>query len=679
MNDDAPNPLLALGHPLPFDVIRPEHIVAGVRALLQQARERLNAIATDPPSLQGTLEALDTMTEPLDDAMAVVSHLESVSTTPELRAAYGEVQPEVSAFYSSIPLSEPLWSALRNFAATDEAKQLQGERRRFLEKTLANFRRQGAELDAAGKAEVAALEVELGKLTLKYAQNVLDATEAFEFLVEDEARLAGLPPSALAAARQSAEQVGKSGYRFTLQAPSYLAAMTYLEDGGIRERLYRAYHTRATRGEHDNRPILRRILELRRRKARLLGYRDFADLILEDRMARSGDRARRFVADLRVRTEPAFEREKAELLAFRRQIEGEDAPPLAPWDVSYYAEKMRRALYDLDEEALRPYFPADRVMEGMFIIAKYLYGISIVPWEGAPTWHPSVRTFEMRDERGQPLAHFYADIYPRASKRDGAWMHGLRNGYGGSSRSVAVFAGNLTPPLGDKPALLTHREVETLFHEFGHLLHHTLSRVELRSLAGTNVAWDFVELPSQMMENWCWEREALDLFARHVDTGDPLPDALLDRMRRARTFRAASAQMRQLGFAEVDLALHIDFDPASAEDPMEIGRTILERHSPTKLPEEYAMLASFSHLFASPVGYAAGYYSYKWAEVLDADAFALFQEAGIFNRVLGERFRQEILERGDSEEPGELFRRFRGRDPEQEPLLRRLGLLEAQG
>jgi oligopeptidase A len=676
---DAPNPLLALDHPLPFDQIRPEHVVPGVRALLRRARERLDAIAAAPPSLQGTLEALDTMTEPLDDAMAVVSHLESVATTPELRAAYNEVQPEVSAFYSGIPLSEPLWGALRAFAATDEARQLQGERRRFLDKTVADFRRQGAELDAAGKEEIAAIDVELGKLTLKYAQNVLDATAAFELLVEDEARLAGLPPSALAAARQSAEQAGKPGHRFTLQGPSYLAAMMYLDDGAIREQLYRAFNTRATRGEHDNRPVLRRILELRRRKARRLGYRDFADLVLEDRMARSGDRARRFVADLRARTEPAFEREKQELLAFRRQIEGAGAPPLAPWDVSYYAEKQRRALYDLDEEELRPYFPADRVIEGLFAVARRLYGISVVPWEGAPTWHPSVSAFELRDEGGRSVAHFYADIYPRASKRDGAWMHGLRNGYGANPRSVAVFAGNLTPPLGDRPALLTHREVETLFHEFGHLLHHALSRVELRSLAGTNVAWDFVELPSQILENWCWEREALDLFARHVDTGEALPEALLARMRRARTFRAASAQMRQLGFAEVDLALHMDFDPTSAEDPVALGRAILERHSPTALPAEYAMLASFSHLFASPVGYAAGYYSYKWAEVLDADAFALFQSAGIFDRAVGERFRREILERGDSDEPGELFRRFRGRDPEQEPLLRRLGLLEAQG
>ncbi|MCU0657544.1 MAG: M3 family metallopeptidase [Polyangiaceae bacterium] len=674
MSQEPENPLLTLKHPLPFDQVRPEHVLPGVRRLLQQARERLDAIAASPPSLEATLEALDRLTEPLDNAMTVVGHLESVATTPELRAAFNEVQPEVSAFYSGITLSEPLWRSLQAFAATEEAKGLQGERRRYLDKTMADFKRQGADLDAAGKEAVAAIDVELGKLVLKFSQNVLDSQKKFELIIEDEGRLKGLPASAIAAARQSAEQVGKAGYRFTLQAPSYLAVLTYLDDASIREQLYRAYNARATTGDLDNRPVLRRIRELRRRKANQLGVRGFADRGRAARMAQSGERARRFVTQLRERTEAAAEREKAELLAFRRELEGPDAPPLAPWDVSYYSEKQRQARYDLDEEELRPYFVADRVLDGLFSVARQLYGISVIPWEGASTWHPSVRAFELRDETGASVAHFYVDIYPRETKRDGAWMLGLLSGYGAQPKSVGVFAANLSPPVGDRPALLTHREVETLFHEFGHLLHHMLSRVELRSLSGTNVAWDFVELPSQILENWCWEREALDLFARHVDTGEPIPDTLLSRMRRARSFRAATMQMRQLGFAEADLALHIDFDPSSGGDPMALGRSILERHAPTPLPDDYAMLASFSHLFASPVGYAAGYYSYKWAEVLDADAFALFQQEGLFSRSLGERFRREILAKGDSEDPAELFRKFRGREPEQEALLRRLGL-----
>lgn len=672
MTSPLENPLVGLHHPLPFDQIEPPQIRPAVDSLLEGAKQKLESIAITPPSSQATLEVLDTATEALDDAMAVISHLESVATTPELRAIYNEVQPEVSAFYSSIPLSEPLWKALQMFSQTKEAQQLTGERRRYLTKMLSDFKRQGAELDATGKKTIEEIDTELAQLSLKFSQNVLDATSAFELIVEDESNLAGLPESARAAARQSAQQAQKSGYRFTLQAPSYLAVMTYLENRSLREQIYRAFSTRATQGEHDNRPILKRILELRRKKANLLRFRHFADFILEDRMAKDGNSARNFIAALQKSTVPAFEAEKEDLLTFRRQLEGPDAPALEAWDVSYYAEKQRKALYDLDEEELRSYFQADRVIDGLFSVAQKLYGISIIPWENASVWHPSVRAFELRDERGQSLAHFYVDIYPRESKRDGAWMHGLLSGYGAKPHGVGVFAANLTPPIGDHPALLTHREVETLFHEFGHLLHHTLSRVELRSLAGTNVAWDFVELPSQIMENWCWEREALDLFARHVDTKELLPDALLDRMRRARTFRAATAQMRQLGFAEVDLALHMDL--SSEEDPMAVGRAILERYAPTPLPTNYAMLASFSHLFASPVGYAAGYYSYKWAEVLDADAFSLFQKEGIFNRTIGNQFRREILEKGDSEEPDRLFQNFRGRAPKLEALLQRLGL-----
>jgi oligopeptidase A len=669
----ASNPLLALTHPIPFSTIQAEHVVPGVRQLIAEAQARIDEIAGGS-GFEGTLGALDAATERLDNAMGVVGHLESVANTPELRAAYTEVQPEISAFYSKITLNEGLWQALKAFDASDEARALTGEKQRLRTKVVADFRRQGADLPPEGKEKLLALDVELGQTTLKFSQNVLDATNAFELIVEDEARLAGLPPSALDAARQSAAEAGKSGYRFTLQAPSYVPVMTYLADAGLREQLYRAFNRRATSAEHDNRPLVRRILELRRQRANLLGFTSFADLVLADRRAKNGETARRFVDDLRQKTGAAFRRENEELMAFRRQIEGPDAPALAPWDISYYAEKQRRALYDLDEEALRPYFAADRVIEGLFQVAARLYGLKVEPWADAPVWDPAVRAFTLRDEHGAEVARFYSDIYPRPSKRDGAWMQGIFTSHRTSPVAVAVFAANLTPPVGDAPALLTHREVETLFHEFGHLLHHTLSKVELRSLGGTNVAWDFVELPSQIMENWCWERPALDLFAHHHATGETLPDEHLTRMRRARTFRAANMQMRQLGFAELDLALHIDFDPASSADPVELARTILERHSSTPLPAEHAMAASFSHLFASPVAYAAGYYSYKWAEVLDADAFSLFLEEGIFDRRVGDRFRAEILSKGDSEDPAELYRRFRGREPSLDPLLERLGL-----
>jgi oligopeptidase A len=632
-----------------------------------------------PRTWENTMGALDTLTEPLDEGMGLVSHLESVATEPALREAYSAVQPEVSAFYSSIALSERLWNALKAFAATDEAKALTGPRKRYLEKTLADFRRAGADLPPEGKKRLEAIDVELAEVTLKFSQNTLDSTGAFELLIDDPVKLAGLPKSAVDAARQSAEKAGKQGFRFSLQAPSYIPVMTYLEDRSIRETLYRAYNTRATSGDRDNRPLVRRILQLRREKAKLLGYPHFADLVLEDRMAKSGEAARKFVANLRDKTETFFRKENDDLLAFRRELEGANAPPLMPWDVSFYAEKLRRSRYDLDEEELRPYFVADRVLDGLFQIASRLYGIRIVSDPSAPVWHESVRAHSIVDDDGTPLGGFYVDLYPRTTKRDGAWMHGLLTGYGSRPAALEVVVANVTPPVGNRPALLTHAEVETLFHEFGHMLHHALSRVELRSLAGTNVAWDFVELPSQIMENWAWEREALDLFARHVDSGETLPDALLEKMTRAKAFRAANQQMRQLGFAEVDLALHIDLDPTGKEDPLDVGRAILQRYSAVPLPDEHAMLASFGHLFGDSVGYAAGYYSYKWAEVLEADAFGRFKEEGIFRREVGARFRDAILSRGDSDDPAELFRQFRGRDPRLEPLLERFGLVHPAG
>ena len=426
-----------------------------------------------------------------------------------------------------------------------------------------------------------------------------------------------------------------------------------------------------------------RILELRKAKAKLLGHPDFADLVLEDRMAKRGDDASRFVRDLEDKTRAAFARETRELQEFRAKTLGPSAGPMQPWDVGYWAEKQRIARYDFDEEALRPYFRADQVLDGMFEIAKRLYGIAVEPWVGAPAWDPSVRTYQVRDPgRGEQLGAFYVDLHPRETKRGGAWMAGLITGgpieQGGFSPHLGLFCANASPPVDGKPALLTHDEVETLFHEFGHLLHHMLSRVPVRSLAGTAVAWDFVELPSQIMENWTWERDALDLFARHWETGEAIPAQLFERMRKARTYRAASAQMRQLGFASVDLALHRDYDPTKDGDPVAYSRTVMERFAVTPLPPGYAMITGFSHLFAHPVGYAAGYYSYKWAEVLDADAFGRFKKEGLFSPEVGAHFRDAVLSRGDAADPMHLFVDFMGREPDLAALLERNGLLETQ-
>lgn len=669
---DSANPLLEIRYRIPFDRIRAGHVEPAITALIERGRERLEAIAAGPAprTFENTMRAIDTMTEPLDYALGIVKHLESVATYPELRAAYNAVQPAASAFYSGIPLHEGLWNSVKRYAATPEAQSLQGAFARFLTKTMDDFRRHGAELDPAGKARLQQIDVELNTLTTKFGQNVLDSTNAFDLVVTDENQLAGLPAMAVAAARQNAESKGISGWRFTLQEPSYLAVMMYLDDAGIRERMYRAHTTRAASGSLDNRPVLARILELRREKARLLGYSSFADFVLEDRMAHTGSRARAFVEDLKAKTQAHFERENRDLSEFRSALEGSGAPPLQPWDIAYYAEKQRRALYDFDQEALRPYFPLDRVVTGLFETVDRLYGIRVVEEPGAPTWDPATRYYSLRDSDGTLLGAFYADWFPRENKRGGAWMDAFITGV--PRPHVGLICGNLTPPLEGKPALLTHREVETIFHEFGHLLHHLLSDVELRSLAGTNVAWDFVELPSQIMENWCWEREALDLFARHYESGEPIPDDLYQKMKRARTFRAANAQMRQLGFAFLDLALHMDY--SGEGDVLEYARRILQEYTPAPLPDDYAMLAAFTHLFANPVGYGAGYYSYKWAEVLDADAFTRFERGGIFSSEVGREFRDRVLSKGDSADPADLYRSFMGREPDPGALLRRLGL-----
>jgi oligopeptidase A len=674
------NPLLSIGFDIPFDALLPEHVEPAVTELLERARRNIEAIENDPspPSYDNTLERLDTASEELEVVMTVVGHLETVMTSHELREVYNRVRPEVSAFYAKIPLRPRLWQRLKAYGASAEAATLGGARARFLKKTLEQFRREGADLESEDKQRLEAISRELSVLTSKFGQNVVASTAAFDLVIEDEARLAGLPEAAKERAREEAKARDLPGYRFSLQGPSMIPLLTYAADGELRRQVAMASESRATSGEHANPPLIQRILELRREQARLLGFADFADLVLADRMAKTGAAARKFVDDLAERCRPASEGEKRELLEFRRRLEGPDAPELERWDVGYYAEKQRQALYDFDSEELRPYFPLDRVVQGLFETAERLYGVRVRPNAVLRRWHPDVRAYDIIDERGDLLASFYADFFPRESKRDGAWMNALISGTtkpGASRVHLGLICCNVTPPVGNRPALLSHQEVETLFHEFGHLLQHCLSRVEVRHLVGTNVAWDFVELPSQIMENWCWESEALRSFARHHETGAPIPDSLFDKMQRARTYREATATMRQLGFATVDLALHVDYDLARDGDLLAYARRIAQPFSPAPLGDNYAMIASFSHLFSSSVGYAAGYYSYKWAEVLDADAFTRFKREGVFSREVGEAFRRSVLERGDSADPMDLYKDFMGREPSLDALLQRSGLV----
>lgn len=677
------NPLLGLDaegavDAIAFDRIDASHVAPAVEQLLAHARAAVEAIAAnvgEPPTYDSTLGALERATLALERASLVCEHLESAATTPPFRATWNETQPKLAEFWSSVPLHAGLFKAISAFAASDEAAALDPIRARHLAKTLEEFEKHGAKLDDIGKKKLMEIDVELSKLTTKFSQNVLDSSNAFELIVEDEARIAGLPELAKQAAAQGAAEKGKQGWRFTLHAPSFIPAVTHLDDRDLREQLYRAYNERASSGDLDNRPIIRRILQLRRAKASLLGFADFADFVTSDRMAKSGQRALDFIHNLRERTQAAFDREKAALTDYAGRA-------LSAWDVAYYAEKRRKQLFDFDEEALRPYFPLESVLGGVFEIFKRLYGVEFVARD-LPRWHESVRPYHLVDvESGARMATVYLDLFPRDNKVQGAWMGPIATATPPGAH-VAVVAANFTPPLKDPttgaetPALLSHREVETLFHELGHLMHQCLSRVTVRRLGGTNVAWDFVELPSQIMENWTWEREAVDLFARHYQTGATLPQELFDKITAARTYRAASVQMQQLGYAGVDLDLHVLLDPTSEDldhDPLERARRVLQPHVTAELPSTFAMLASFGHLFASPTGYAAGYYSYKWAEVLDADAFGRFREEGLFNPVVGTAFRDHILARGDSEDPGVLYEKFRGRPPSLDALLERLGL-----
>lgn len=669
------NPLLRLPFAIPFDQIKTEHIVPAIRDLIAESQKEIDRIAAmeGERTYDNTLQPLDYSTENLENAMALVRHLENVDNSPELRQAIQTIEPELSAFYAAIPLNEKLWIALQG-VKTDGLDPI---RSRFHTKQLDSFRRHGAELEPEAKKRLLEIEVELQQLCTKFGQNVLDSTNAWDLLIEDETRLKGLPESALRGARASAESKGKSGYRFTLQAPSYVPVLTYLEDAAIRRQLWEAYNARSGSGAFDNRELLKKILALRREKALMLGYFNFADYVLADRMAQRGEIAKEFLAELEAATAEKFSLEHQELQAFRHSIEGPDAPALEPWDIAYYAEKQRAALYSFDEEALRPYFEVDRVVNGMLKLFATILGIEVREQPNAKLYDPSVKYYEIFSD-GRMVGAFYADWFPRETKRGGAWMEGLRTGGpqpdGSFAPHLGVICGNMTPPTGGQPALLTHREVETIFHEFGHLLHHCLSEVPVRSLSGTSVPWDFVELPSQIMENWCWEREALDFFAHHYQTGDPIPEDLFQSMRRARQYRAASQQMRQLGFGTVDLALHSDYTPQFEEDPVDFANGFLARFTPTPLPANYGMILSFTHLFSAPVAYAAGYYSYKWAEVLDADAFSRFQKEGVLNPETGRSYRQNILAKGNSEEPKDLFRRFMGRDPDHLALLRRIGL-----
>jgi oligopeptidase A len=682
------NPFLDPSFHIRWTALVPEQVEPSIEAAIGRAEEALRAIEDNPqaPTFENTFLALDSTNDGLNRAWGRVTHLQSVADSPELREAHNRVLPRVSAFLARIPLRDALWRRLNAFARLAEAGRLSPVRSRFMSETLAEFREAGADLPAEGRTRLEALQTELAELTQRFSDNVLDATNAWQLIVEDESRLEGLPDHAKARARADAKAKGigtaeRPAWRFTLHMPSQEPLMTYAADEALRREVWHAAVAVGAAPPHGNTPLISRILELRAERARLLGKEHFADLVLARRMAKSGGRALEFIEDLRRRCASAFARECRELEEARARGTGLPPARLAPWDIAYQAERLRRAHYDFDEEQLRPFFPMDRVLSGLFGLAGRLFGIRVSerPKGEVEVWHPDVRYYDVHDPRGLHIGSFYADWHPRQSKRGGAWMNYLITGGpqadGSRKPHLGLICGNLTPPSPGRPALLSHREVETVFHEFGHLIHHLLGEVEIKSLNGTNVAWDFVELPSQIMENWCWEREALDMFARHFETGEAIPDALFGKMTAARNFRSACATMRQVAFARMDLLLHMRAaEFAGARDIESLLRaSVADCMVPTEPPSP-TIIRRFTHIFSDPVGYAAGYYSYKWAEVLDADAFTRFRREGIFNERVGREFVDRILSRGNSADPAQLFRDFMGRDPDLAALLERSGL-----
>ena len=674
------NPLLELDGLPPFSKIRPEHVEPAIDALLAEGRaltERLLE-AGGPYTWKNLVEPLELFDDRLSRAWSPVSHMNSVVNSDELREAYNACLPKLSDYATEMGQNEQLFAAYKAVAEGDEP--LDPAQRKLLEHALRDFHLSGVDLPPDDKARFKAISSRLSELSSRFEENLLDATHAWSKLISDEKELAGLPESALALARQTAEQRDKKGWLLTLEFPSYLPVMTYADDRALRREVYEAFATRASdQGPHagrwDNGALMEEILALRHEQARLLGFENYAERSLARKMARSCDQVMTFLTDLAARSRPQAQRELAELEQFAREQHGVER--LAAWDIAYYSEKLRQDRYGISQEELKPYFPETRVLPGMFAVVERLYGMHITEVDGVDTWHPDVRFFEIRDDRGTLRGEFYLDLYARPRKRGGAWMDDCISRLFNDRVDqipVAFLTCNFSPPVGEKPALFTHDEVETLFHEFGHGLHHLLTKVDYPAVAGiSGVAWDAVELPSQFMENWCWEREALDLISGHWESGEPIPDELYRKMKAAKNFQSAMQMVRQLEFSLFDFRIHREYDPARGGRIYEILEEVREQVAVVRPPEWNRFPHGFSHIFAG--GYAAGYYSYKWAEVLSADAFSLFEERGIFDRATGEAFLHNILEQGGSRDAMELFVAFRGREPRIDALLRHTGIL----
>ena len=675
------NPLLETSDLPQFSKIKPEHIQPAVEQLIQECRKTTEQVLNQPNfSWENFCQPLAEVNERLSRAWSPVSHLNAVKNSPELREVYQACLPLLAEYGTWVGQHQGLYNAYLQLKNSAEFANYSQAQKKAIENSLCDFELSGISLPPEQQKRYGEIVTRLSELNSQFSNNVLDATMGWEKIVTDENQLKGLPESALQAAKQSAQNKGVEGYRFTLEIPSYLPVMTYCENRQLREEMYRAFVTRASEqgpnaGKWDNSAVMEEILTLRVELAKLLGFEHYTDLSLATKMAENPQQVFDFLENLAVRCKPQGEKELAELEEFCKTTENVTA--LEPWDITFYSEKQKQAQYSIKDEELRPYFPEDRVLSGLFELIKRIFNIRAVERFDVDTWHKDVRFFDLIDETDEVRGSFYLDLYAREHKRGGAWMDDCigrkRKADGSLQKPVAYLTCNFNAPIGDQPALFTHDEVTTLFHEFGHGIHHMLTQIDIGEVAGINgVPWDAVELPSQFLENWCWEEQALAFISGHYQTGEPLPKEKLTQLLKAKNFQAAMFVLRQLEFGLFDFRLHHNYQPNKADQILDQLKSVKQQVAVIKGVEWARTPHSFSHIFAG--GYAAGYYSYLWAEVLSADAYSRFEEEGIFNPTTGKSFLDEILTRGGSEEPMTLFERFRGRKPTLDALLRHKGI-----
>jgi oligopeptidase A len=669
------NPLLESSELPRFSEIKPEHVRPAMEELISKAKERIDELVQEKNHTYLSLvEARDRVEDQLSKSWSVVSHLNGVANSEELREAYNSTLPLLSEYGTEIGQNRDLFEAYKHLQTED----LSASKQRVVSNELLDFELSGVALEGEERERYKEIDQKLSKLTSTFSDHVLDATMAFKIHIDSSERLEGLPPSAMDLLAQNAEQAGLNGWLVTLDIPSYLPVMTYATDRDLRRELNEAYLTRASdlgpqKGEYDNGPLMQKILELRLEKAQLLACKSYAELSLKKKMAESEDDVLRLLYRLVERSRAQGEEETEELRSYAKGIGIEE---LQPWDMAYVSEKLKEERYGFKEEEVKPYFPLEKVLEGMFAVAGKLFELTFEKVKGFDTWHEDVRFFDVL-RNGEKIASFFLDPYARLHKRGGAWMDTCRDRQRWEGEPlqnpVAYLVCNSAPPVGEKPSLMTHDEVTTLFHEFGHGLHHMLTEVGESNVSGINgVAWDAVELPSQFMENWCWQEEAMPLFSAHYESGEPLPRELLDKMLAAKNFQSGMMMLRQLEFSIFDFKLHMKENPCDQSEIQALLNEVRKEVSVVPVAKYNRFQHGFSHIFSG--GYAAGYYSYKWAEVLSADAFSKFEEEGIFSSKTGEAFRQEILSRGGVLPAGEMFRNFMGRGPEVDALLRHSGI-----